>query len=118
LSQYSPIRIPRHVDENGTRALLIAGAEREEESFDDNVYEDSDTRDFYMCLPNLFELVPAILLGEAAMEHAKKMAEESAAKDAGNMARQCATLVTSCVLIIVFVLGRSDESCHGKACQT
>jgi hypothetical protein len=34
-----------------------------------------------MSLPNLFELVPAILLGEAAVEHAKKMAEEAAAKE-------------------------------------
>jgi hypothetical protein len=84
-----------------TLGLLVAGGEREEESFDDNVFEDSDTRDFYMSLPNLFELVPAILLGEAAMEHAKKMAEESAAKDAGNT--PCASLVTWLIVSVVYV---------------
>uniref|UniRef100_A0A7S4KVT8 MIF4G domain-containing protein n=1 Tax=Guillardia theta TaxID=55529 RepID=A0A7S4KVT8_GUITH len=34
--------------------------EREEENFEDNVFEDMDTRDFYEDLPNIFDLVPSL----------------------------------------------------------
>jgi len=72
-------------DERSGEAVVMgrAGA-GEEEDFDENPFEDQDTRDFYEALPDIFELVPAVLLGEAAIAaRAAAVAAAAAADSAG-----------------------------------
>ena len=40
------------------------GGDDKDEDFGNNVFEDQDTRDFYESIPDLFEMVPSVLLGE------------------------------------------------------
>ena len=55
------------------------GGDDRDEDFGNNVFEDQDTRDFYESIPDLFEMVPSVLLGEDAMARRAKALEEAAA---------------------------------------
>jgi len=65
-----PVMPPEPVEEArfaGEITLGGRGGDDMEEDWGSNVFEDHDTRQFYQALPDLFEMVPAVLLGEEAM---------------------------------------------------
>ena len=76
---------PEPVEETRMAGDIVLGGKGggEEEDFGDNVWEDAEAKDFYEQVPDLFEIVPAVLLGEEAVarhaERQAKRAEEAAA---------------------------------------
>lgn len=56
--------------------LFSGGGAGEDEDFEEAAFEDSETRDFYLKIPNIYEMVPAVLLGDTtgAQERAAALA--------------------------------------------
>ena len=85
LGQEVPEMPPEPVEETRMAGDIVLGGKGggEEEDFGDNVWEDAEAKDFYEQVPDLFEIVPAVLLGEEAVarhaERQAKRAEEAAA---------------------------------------
>lgn len=86
-----PLPLEKKNDESSGSLLLWEGdASGRAELRTDGPFDDEDTRSFYEDLPDLLELVPAVVLGltEADMAELKKKKEAAAAAGAANPAEE------------------------------